>query len=335
MNTPTTITVLPEHAGQRLDKFLSGALPEVSRARVQGLIEEGAVTLGAKIANSSTYKVRAGDQFTLTIPEVKSLNLTPVAIALDVVYEDADILVINKPPGMTVHPAAGTDEDTLVHALLAHCGDSLSGIGGVARPGIVHRLDKETSGLIAIAKNDAAHQHLSEQLQTREMKRHYIAFVWGVPNPRLGTVDAPIARHPRQRKQMAVVEGGRESVTHYDTLALYRCPGSITPLASKIACELDTGRTHQIRVHLTYIKCPLIGDPVYGTSTTTRLNRVKSGGMQVGPELVDALNLVHRQALHAAELRLTHPKTGEFMEFLCPLPADLQALENALATLTN
>lgn len=330
-----TVTADADHAGLRLDKFLSTQLPEISRSRLQGMVEEGCVLRGQTPLTNAAYKVKAGDVFLLTLPEVKTLDLTPKAMALAIVYEDDDILVLNKPVGMTVHPAAGTQDDTLVHALLAHCGDSLSGIGGVARPGIVHRLDKDTSGLIAIAKNDAAHQHLSAQLQTREMKRHYIAFVWGCPNPREGEVDAPIARHPRHRKQMAVVEGGRESRTHYMTYALYRCPGSITPLASRIGCELDTGRTHQIRVHMAHIKCPLIGDPVYGASTITRLNRIKNGGMALPADISAALQVVHRQALHAAELHLTHPKTGELLEFTTPLPDDLLALENALAALTN
>ncbi len=330
-----TLTVSDEQSGLRLDKFLSTALPEISRARFQSLIEEGAVSRDAQPMQNTSYKVKHGEVFTLVIPDIKPLDLTPSDIALDIVYEDDDIIVLNKPAGMTVHPAAGTQTDTLVHALLAHCGDSLSGIGGVARPGIVHRIDKDTSGLLAVAKHDAAHQHLSAQLKEREMKRTYIAFVWGALNPREGTIDAPIARHRRYRQQMAIVEGGRESVTHYTTEALYRCPGSITPLATKVICELDTGRTHQIRVHMLHAKCPILGDPTYGPTTTTRLNRLKSGGTQVPAAVTDVLTLLHRQALHATELRLTHPKTGEFMEFTCPLPDDLLALETALTSLTN
>jgi 23S rRNA pseudouridine1911/1915/1917 synthase len=235
---------------------------------------------------------------------------------------------------MTVHPAAGTREDTLVHALLSHCGSSLSGIGGVARPGIVHRIDKETSGLLAVAKNDAAHQHLSAQLKDHSMARTYIAFAWSALNPREGTIDAPLARHARHRRQIAVVEGGRDAITHYTTEQVYRAPGSISALASKVVCKLETGRTHQIRVHLMHRKCPLLGDPVYGASTTTRLNRLKSGGMDVPDGVIAALHLLNRQALHAAELVLTHPKTDELMTFICPLPDDLQALETALAALT-
>lgn len=330
-----SLTVEEDHAGLRLDKFLSIALPSVSRARFQALIEEGAVTRNAQAMANASYKVKQGEVFVVTIPEVKALDLTPANIKLDIVYEDDDIIVLNKPAGMTVHPVAGTDTNTLVHALLAHCGNSLSGIGGVARPGIVHRIDKDTSGLLAIAKHDAAHQHLSAQLKSREMKRTYTAFAWGCLNPREGTIDAPIARHPRNRKQMAVVEGGRDSVTHYTTEMLYRCPGAITPLASKVICDLDTGRTHQIRVHLLHMKCPIIGDPTYGPSTQTRLNRLKASDLVLPQLVVDALNLVHRQALHATRLVLNHPKTNEFMEFECPLPDDLQALEAALLTLTN
>ncbi|MGJ0425257.1 RluA family pseudouridine synthase [Methylocystis sp.] len=329
------LTATEDHAGLRLDKFLSLALPEISRARFQALIDEGAVTRNAQPLTSASYKVKQGEAFTVTIPEIKQLDLTPSDIKLDIVYEDEDILVLNKPAGMTVHPAAGTHGDTLVHALLAHCGASLSGIGGVARPGIVHRIDKDTSGLLAIAKHDAAHASLSAQLKARDMKRTYTTFAWGVLNPREGTIDAPIARHPRNRKQMAVVEGGRESVTHYTTEMLYRCPGAITPLASKVICDLDTGRTHQIRVHLLHMKCPIIGDPTYGPTTQTRLNRLKSADLTLPQVVADALNLVHRQALHATQLVLTHPKTGEFMEFSCPLPDDLRALEKALLTLTN
>ena len=330
-----TITATDLDEGTRLDKFLPQQVSDISRARFQTLIEGGAVTLRGKPILNVTCKVKRGDVFTITVPEVTEMDLTPANIALDIIYEDDDILVINKPAGMTVHPAAGTEQDTLVHALLAHCGSSLSGIGGVARPGIVHRIDKDTSGLLAVAKNDAAHQHLSEQLKSREMKRSYVAFVWGVLNPREGSVDAPIARHPRQRKQMAVVRGGRESVTHYQTETLFRTPGSITPLATKVLCELDTGRTHQIRVHMTHMKCPIIGDPVYGASTATRLNRFKSADIHLPDAVIDVLTLVHRQALHAKELVLNHPKTNEFMHFTCPLPADLLALENALTALTN
>ncbi len=335
MTTPHTITVAEDAEGIRLDKFLAQALPDISRSRMTQLVETGAVTRGGVAFSNASYKVKIGEVYALIVPEVVALDLTPATgITLDIVYEDDDILILNKPPGMTVHPAAGTHGDTLVHALLSHCGASLSGIGGVARPGIVHRIDKDTSGLLAVAKNDAAHQHLSAQLKDRTLKRNYIAFVWTAPQPREGSVEAPIARNPRNRKAMAVVADGKHAITHYETLTPYHIPGNLTPLASKVMCELETGRTHQIRVHLTHIKCPLIGDPVYGLPTATRLQRMKSAGYRVTDEAYAFFMGFQRQALHAMELQLIHPKTGETMEFSCELPADLQALEATLAALT-
>jgi 23S rRNA pseudouridine1911/1915/1917 synthase len=334
MTTTHTITVDAACEGLRLDKFLAQQLPDISRARLQALIEAGAVLLAGK-PPKSTHKTRPGETFILTIPETVALDLTPAPdIKLAVVYEDDDIIILNKPPGLTVHPAAGTHNDTLVHALIAHCGASLSGIGGVARPGIVHRIDKDTSGLLAVAKNDAAHQHLSAQLKDRSLKRTYLAFAWGALAPREGFIDAPIARNPRDRKQMAVVANGKHAITHYETLAAYHIPGNITPLASKVRCELETGRTHQIRVHLTHAKCPLMGDPVYGIATRQRLQRLKAAGYRLTEEAMKHFQAFHRQALHAAELMLIHPKTNEEMHFECPLPDDLQALENTLEALT-
>lgn len=381
MTTTHTIPIDETTDGMRLDKALATVLPEISRARLQALIEQGAVARVGGIARATPalalvaplvadpyadffdappapkqsirsqgkfkkkpdpevdgalqphLKVKTGETYVLTMPEVVALGLIPAPIALDVVYEDDAMLVINKPAGMSVHPGAGTDDATLVHALLAHCGDSLSGIGGVARPGIVHRIDKETTGLLVVAKHDAAHQALSAQLESRVMSRRYVAYVWGGLNPRDGTVDAPIARNPRYRQKMAVVEGGRESVTHYETLTQYRCPGTITPLVSKIACALDTGRTHQIRVHMLHIKAPLVGDPVYGISIGTRLNRLKYSDIKIPEALADVLRGFDRQALHAAELSLEHPVTGEAMHFTAPLPADMVALEAALGGL--
>ena len=216
-----------------------------------------------------------------------------------------------------------------------HCGDSLSGIGGVARPGIVHRIDKETSGLLAVAKNDAAHQHLSAQLKERTLKRTYIAFVWMALNPREGTIDAPIARNSRYPSgKWRIVRDGKHAVTHYETLAAYHIPGNITPLASKVMCELETGRTHQIRVHMTHAKAALIGDPVYGLAASTRLQRIKAAGYKLTTDAVQVLEGLKRQALHAERLILTHPKTEEIMEFTCPLPPDLQLLEVTLDALT-
>ena len=335
MTSAHQVTVDDENAGLRLDKFLSTALPDISRARLQRLIEEGAMTRDGKAYTNSSYKVKPGESYALTLPELKGLDLAPATdITLDIVYEDDDILILNKPAGMTVHPAAGTKGDTLVHALIHHCGSSLSGIGGVARPGIVHRIDKETSGLLAVAKNDAAHQHLSTQLKERTLKRTYVAFVWMALSPRAGTIEAPIARNPRYRRQMAVVESGKHAVTHYETIAAYHIPGNITPLASKVMCELETGRTHQIRVHMTHAKAALIGDPVYGMPTATRLQRIKAAGYKLTNDAVQVLEGLKRQALHAERLVLTHPKTEEIMEFTCPLPADLRLLEVTLDALT-
>ncbi len=337
MTNTHTITVEVDSEGERLDKFLSRQLPEISRARLQALIEEGAVTRAAQHASriSASHKVKPGEIYTLTIPDIKPLDLTPATgITLDVVYEDADIIILNKPAGMTVHPAAGTKGDTLVHALMAHCGDTLSGIGGVARPGIVHRIDKDTSGLLAVAKNDAAHQALSAQLKDRSLTRTYLAFCWGAPTPRTGFVEAPIARNPRDRKAMAVVEGGKHALTHYETLHAYHIPGNITPLASKIICELETGRTHQIRVHMHHLKCALIGDPVYGLATKPRLQRLSAAGYQLTPEAIALFQSFRRQALHAAGLRLIHPTNQEVMEFECQMPQDMLTLESTLAALT-
>ncbi len=330
-----TVTVDAIQAGIRLDKFLSILIPHLTRSHVQRLVEEGAVTRRGIPVTNPASKVKEGDVFTLIEPAAKKLELTPEAIALDIIYEDDQLIVINKPVGMTVHPAPGAETGTLVHALLAHCGDTLSGIGGVARPGIVHRIDKDTSGLLVVAKTDAAHQHLSEQLKTRTLKRHYIAFCWGGPQPREGEIEGPIARHPRQRKQMAVVEGGRDALTYYETEKGYNAPGFIIPVASKIHCELETGRTHQIRVHLAHVKCPLVGDALYGPSTATRLNRLRAQGMTLPEDVKSTLLSFQRQALHAAELALIHPENNEEMLFTCELPADMQALEASLATLTK
>lgn len=325
------VTVSEHHAGIRLDKFLSDALEGLSRARVQQLIEEGCV----EPAKAASYKVKDGDAFTVSVPEVKALDLTPEKIALTIVFEDEHLLIIDKPPGMTVHPAPGATTGTLVHALLAHCGNSLSGIGGVARPGIVHRIDKDTSGLLAVAKTDAAHQALSAQLKERTLKRTYVCYVWGSLTPREGEIEAPMARNPRMRKQMAVVEGGKHALTFYETLETYIPKSSIQPIASKVQCQLDTGRTHQIRVHMNHARCPLIGDKLYGTAPGTRFNRLKASHTVIPQETLHSLTGFHRQALHALELALIHPFSGEEMQFFSPIPADLQELEQALASLTS
>lgn len=333
MSTTHTCLVEEEHSGQRLDKFLSNAIPTLTRNRIQSLLAEGGVLLLGKPIDNASKKVKIGESYEVVEPDAIALELTPTKMDLDIIYEDDDILVLNKAAGLTVHPAPGNREGTLVHALLAHCGDSLSGIGGVMRPGIVHRIDKDTSGLLVVAKNDAAHQHLSAQLKERTLKRGYICYCWGTPKQMEGTVDAPLARNPHKRKEMAVVKTGKHAVTHYATLERYRA-GAGT-VASKIACELDTGRTHQIRVHMAHLGNALIGDPIYGASTQTRLNRLKSQDIVLGEETLLLLGNFTRQALHARELALLHPKTGEEMVFEASIPADLRALEEALASLTK
>ncbi|MFZ0764415.1 MAG: RluA family pseudouridine synthase, partial [Bradyrhizobium sp.] len=247
-------------------------------------------------------------------------------IALNIVYEDDDLIVIDKPSGLVVHPGAGHETGTLVNALIAHCGESLSGIGGVKRPGIVHRLDKDTSGLLVVAKNDAAHQSLSAQFadhgKTGEMRRGYLAFVWGVPNRLRGSVDAPIDRHPHARDKMAVRESGRHAVTHWEIVESFNGADG-KPVAALLSCELETGRTHQIRVHLAHIGHPLMGDPTYGPHFKTK-------AVRLGPQSQAALTALDRQALHAYLLALEHPKTGVILEWNSNLPEDLALLRKTL-----
>lgn len=354
--TPYSLMVAPEEAGTRLDKFLAAKLPDITRSRLQQLIAQGQLTRDGTTLTDASRKVKPGDHYVLTLPEAAPLDLQPLDLPLDIVFEDEHLLVINKPVGLTVHPAAGNRDHTLVNALLHHCGDSLSGIGGVMRPGIVHRIDKDTSGLLVVAKNDAAHRHLSNQLKSRNLKRTYIAFAWGAPPKTQGTVDAPIARHKTKRKEMAIVEGGRHAVTHYEVLAGFggaeEAGPALSPfhcaaqergagndakncIAVKLQCTLDTGRTHQIRVHMRHIGCPLIGDTTYGLSPKQTLNKGHKARIIAGSETERVLFTLSRQALHAARLRFNHPVTGA--EILCeaPLPDDLRMLEQALATLTT
>lgn len=333
MSTTHHCRVEEAHSGWRLDKFLVASIPTLTRSRIQALLEAGHVTCAGKPVDGASKKVKAGDVYAVSEPDAVPLDLTPTKMDLDIVHEDADILVINKPVGLTVHPAPGNREGTLVHALLAHCGDSLSGIGGVARPGIVHRIDKDTSGLLVVAKNDRAHRKLSEQLKSRTLKRIYLAYCWGTPKQMQGTVDAPLARNPHKRKEMAVVKDGKHAVTHYATLERYRV-GTMT-VATKVECELDTGRTHQIRVHMAHLGNALIGDPVYGPTAQTRLNRLKSQRIVLPEETESLLKGLGRQALHAYNLTLIHPATGEEMTFEAPIPNDLATLEEGLVSLTK
>jgi 23S rRNA pseudouridine1911/1915/1917 synthase len=300
-----TLNVPPEAAGGRVDKFLADALPHLTRSRQKKLFDEGRILLNGAQAKPSV-KVKSGDSVEVEIPAVTPISAQPEDIHLDVVYEDADIIVINKPAGMVVHPAVGHFTGTLVHALLSHCGSSLSGIGGEERPGIVHRIDKDTTGLIAVAKNDEAHLALSRQLAERTLSRTYIAVVKGSPKTPEGAVDANIGRSHGDRKKMAILKtGGRVAVTKYKTLQTLQTVRK----ASVLEVSLVTGRTHQVRVHMAHINCPVIGDPDYSR---------------------DGKYPIRRQALHAWKMKLVHPRTGEAMEFTAPLPKDMAELIKSL-----
>jgi len=304
-------------SGERLDRALALALPALTRSRVKALIEGRRVTLadGTTIEEPSR-KVKTGDRVIVDVPAPVAAIPLPQALQLDILYEDPDLLVLNKPAGLVVHPAPGNPDHTLVNALLAHCGDSLSGIGGVRRPGIVHRLDKDTSGVMVVAKNDRAHQALSKLFAAHDLTRIYQALVWGTPKPKKGLIDAAIGRHPVDRKRMTVRKtSGRRAVTEY-WLEKHFGP-ALHPLASLVGAKLETGRTHQVRVHLAHIGCPVVGDPVYGRKS-------RAAGV---PE---ALKAFPRQALHAAVLAFRHPTTHREMKFATELPQDLKKLVASL-----
>lgn len=298
------LTPLEEDAGTRLDSFLSRRVEGLTRSAAARLLEEGCVTCDGAVPGKS-YRIVGGEELCVTLPEAEEPEAVPQDIPLDVVYEDEDVIVVNKPVGMVVHPAPGHPDGTLVNALLHHCGDSLSGIGGELRPGIVHRIDRDTSGLLIAAKNDFAHQKLSAQLQDHTLARIYRCIVIGNLREDSGTVDAPIGRHPADRKKMAVVAGGRSAVTHWSVLE--RFPGY-----TYVECRLETGRTHQIRVHMAHIGHPILGDTVYGAKKPVP-------GLQ-------------GQCLHAVGLRFLHPRTGELVELWCDLP---EAFQTQLRKLEN
>lgn len=315
-----TAVLPPELAGQRLDKVLSPLFPDLSRARLQALIAEGRLSLDAQVILDASRKAKAGT-YVLTVPPPIPADPEPEAIPLVVLYEDAHLIVVDKPAGMAAHPAPGSLTGTLVNALLHHCGDSLSGVGGVARPGIVHRLDKDTSGVMVAAKSDAAHKGLSALFATHDIDRLYIALTRGAPSPPSGTIATQLGRSPGDRKKMAVLRsGGREAITHYKVEAAFGPPNK--PLAARVACRLETGRTHQIRVHMASKGSPCLGDPVYGAGQPTTAVR----------EAIQAADL-KRQALHAAVLGFVHPITGETLRFETPLPADMYALQSSLEAL--
>ena len=321
------VTIAAEDAGERLDRVLAARVAALSRSRLKVLILDGAVTVGGRTIRDPGYRVKSGEAVTVAVPPPEPAEPQGEDIPLNVVYEDDDVIVIDKPAGLVVHPAAGNWTGTLVNALIAHCGDSLSGVGGVRRPGIVHRLDKDTTGLMVVAKNDASHHSLSAQFadhgRTGELRRGYLAFVWGVPYRPKGTIDAPIDRHPHARDKRAVREGGREAVTHWEVLQRYTGTDG-KPVASLLACSLETGRTHQIRVHLAHIGHPLMGDDIYGPGFRTK-------AAHLAPEAQQALTALGRQALHAYLLTIEHPTSGEVLEFRSELPADLARLKSILA----
>ena len=302
----------PAHAGWRLDRALAAAVPTMSRERLKSLVKSGALQTKDRPVRDPALKVRGDEEFRLSVPEPTPAHNVPQDIPLRIVFEDEHLLVVDKPAGLVVHPAAGNPDGTLVNALLHHCGGSLSGIGGVARPGIVHRIDKDTSGLLLVAKTDVAHEGLAKQFAAHSIERRYLALVNGVPKTAEGTVDAPLARSSTNRKKISIVDGsrGKRAVTHWRRLQILR-------EAALVECRLETGRTHQVRVHMASLGHPLLGDPVYGRSGKN--NR----------ELLKSLNF-HRQALHAAEIGFTHPVTKHRLSFASGMPADMQELFTAL-----
>ena len=320
------VIVSGDEGSNRLDRVLAVRLEALSRSRLKALILAGSVTLKNTPIRDPAYHVAPGDTITIDVPVAVAAEPVGEDIALDIVYEDDDIIVINKPKGLVVHPAAGHETGTLVNALIAHCGASLSGIGGVKRPGIVHRLDKDTTGLMVAAKNDRAHKSLTEQFadhgRTNAMRRGYMAFAWDLPNRARGTVDAPIDRHPFAREKMAVRDSGREAITHWEIQEAFLGRDG-KPIAALLACQLETGRTHQIRVHLAHINHPLMGDGVYGPHFKTKASHL-------GPQSQAALAALGRQALHAYLLALEHPRTGEILHWEVALPEDLLLLQNVL-----
>ena len=337
------MVVAADEAGERLDCVLARHFAEhpvaLSRSRLKVLIEKGAVALDDKTIRDPGHRVNSGAAIRVDIPPPEPAKPRPEPIPLNIVYEDDDIIVIDKPKNLVVHPAAGNWTGTLVNALIAHCGDSLSGIGGERRPGIVHRLDKDTTGLMIVAKNDAAHRALAAQFADHgksgePFERSYLAFVWGAPERAQGTIARPIDRDTKARERMAVREGGREAVTHWQVLERYRGePGARKagkagkperPVASLLACRLETGRTHQIRVHLASIGHPLLGDNTYGAGFRTK-------SALLPEKAQSALASLARQALHAHILTVKHPKSGEILRFRSELPPDLARLRDALA----
>lgn len=322
------LTVPDGAAGSRLDQWMAGELaPDLSRSRVKALIEAGSVTLNGKPVLEAKHKLKADDVISLEVPEATPAEPVGEDIDLDILHEDEDVIVINKPAGLVVHPGNGNWTGTLVNALIHHCGESLSGIGGVKRPGIVHRLDKDTSGVMVVAKNDKAHKNLSEAFADHglngDLERAYLALVWGTPNQPSGVIEAHLGRSTKDRLKQAVVaesrEDARHAVTHFTVVERFGQKPDGTAVASLVECRLETGRTHQIRVHMSHIGHPLIGDQDYGQAFKTKVNKL--------PEpLATTVRDFHRQALHAYLLAFSHPSSGDFMEFESELPEDMETL---------
>jgi 23S rRNA pseudouridine1911/1915/1917 synthase len=325
-----TIVVAAAEARERLDRALAARVADASRSRLKALILAGQVAIGGRTIRDPGHRVNAGDEIAVAVPPAEPAAPGPENIPLSIVYEDADIIVIDKPRGLVVHPAAGNWTGTLVNALLAHCGASLSGIGGVRRPGIVHRLDKDTTGLMVVAKNDRAHRSLAAQFadhgRTGPLQRGYLAFVWGAPAQPRGVIDKPIDRHPQARERMAIRPSGRDAVTHWEIVERY--PARAASIASLLDCRLKTGRTHQIRVHLAAIGHPLLGDRVYGPGFKTKAALLPNAARE-------ALLALSRQALHAYLLAIEHPARGEEMVFRSDLPPELARLRQSLVDGTS
>jgi 23S rRNA pseudouridine1911/1915/1917 synthase len=320
-----TVTVAAKEAGSRLDRVLAAHIATMSRSHLKTLILDGQVTVAARTIRDPAAIVKSGDVISVTLPPPQPTAVVGETIPLDIVYEDDAIIVIDKPKDLVVHPAAGHASGTLVNALIAHCGASLSGIGGIKRPGIVHRLDKDTTGLMVVAKTDQAHRALSKQFAEKNkgrLERGYFAIVWGAPNRPSGTIEAPIGRHSHAREKQAVRIGGRAATTHWKVLDRFLGSDG-KPVASLLACTLETGRTHQIRVHLAHIGHPILGDGVYGSGFKTKASHL-------GPNAKKALEALGRQALHAYLLAIEHPETGDVLEFQSELPGDLRRLRDAL-----
>jgi 23S rRNA pseudouridine1911/1915/1917 synthase len=314
-----TIVLSPDAAGERLDKALAAQLPQLSRARVQALLAAGAIRCDGQPVHDASAKARPGQAYAVCVPPPEPATPEAQAIPLTVLFEDAHLIVIDKAAGMAAHPAPGSPDHTLVNALLHHCAGSLSGIGGVLRPGIVHRLDKNTSGVMVVGKSDAAHQGLSSLFATHDIERAYLALTRGAPDPSSATISSRIARSTSDRKKMAVVrQGGREAITHYRVERVFG--PQVKPLAARVLCRLETGRTHQIRVHLASKGAPCLGDPVYGSGPPALA--VREAMARAG---------LSRQALHAAVLGFVHPITGERLRFETPPPADMTRLESELS----